>query len=158
MDEIPDPIVLGSFIKYDKSPNVFFNLKQDFYYYNLVYMVDNYIWRFAKAISYQEYLRQGSSPHKIRGTLAPTTIDKAGWHLSYFGDANFISNKIKNFGHQEFNTDEITDEGNIAKKLKSGEDILNRYEIKLTKISVRDNKYLPPKYLEYLSKFINDTS
>jgi len=39
-----------------------------------------------------------------------------GWHLSYFGDINFIKNKINNFAHQEFNNNNFTD----IKKIEEG--------------------------------------
>jgi beta-1,4-mannosyl-glycoprotein beta-1,4-N-acetylglucosaminyltransferase len=32
-------------------------------------------------------------------------IQNGGWHLSFFGNTDFIINKIKNFAHQEHNTE-----------------------------------------------------
>jgi beta-1,4-mannosyl-glycoprotein beta-1,4-N-acetylglucosaminyltransferase len=155
IDEIPDPASIIDTYSHELSPFGFFNLKQDFYYYNLNYL-NNEEWLFPKLITYQEYLRRGSVPSKIRILHAPETVEKGGWHLSYFGNASYIKNKIINFSHQEFNTDEITDTSNIENKIKNGKDILNRHGTILKKVSIEDNNYLPPKYDKYLNNFISD--
>jgi len=87
--------------------------------------------------------------------MAPATIEKGGWHLSYFGDASFIKNKIINFSHQEFNKEEIIDEKNIEDKIKTGKDLFNRNGVTIKKISIKYNNYLPTRYNEFLSKFID---
>jgi len=153
VDEIPDPKTISEH-KNSTSIISFANLKQDFYYYNLC-STNSEIWLFPKIITYQEYMRQGSMPSKIRISMAPATIEKGGWHLSYFGDASFIKDKIINFSHQEFNKEEIIDEKNIEDKIKTGKDLFNRNGVTIKKISIKYNNYLPTRYNEFLSKFID---
>jgi beta-1,4-mannosyl-glycoprotein beta-1,4-N-acetylglucosaminyltransferase len=154
IDEIPDPKLIHTY-KTSNSILPFANLKQEFFYYNLHHKM-NEIWIFPKLITYQEYVRLGSVPHKIRNLNAPTTLDKSGWHLSYFGDVEYIKNKIQNFSHQEYNTAEITDESLLQSRIKNGEDILNRQTTKIKRVDIDEHSYLPPKYKEFLSKYIDD--
>jgi beta-1,4-mannosyl-glycoprotein beta-1,4-N-acetylglucosaminyltransferase len=53
-------------------------------------------------------------------------IDNAGWHLSCFGDAEFISNKLKNFSHAELDTPEWTEVSNIQRRIDGKIDIIER--------------------------------
>jgi hypothetical protein len=70
------------------------------------------------------------------------TIKHGGWHLSYFGTAEFIKNKIENFSHQEYNTPNFTEIGSIDNKIQSRQDIYDR-NIKLLK---NESSYLPPGF------------
>ena len=68
----------------------------------------------------------------------------------------YIKNKIQNFSHQEYNTAEITDESLLQSRIKNGEDILNRQTTKIKRVDIDEHSYLPPKYKEFLSKYIDD--
>lgn len=46
---------------------------------------------------------KGNSPQRFREIYNVNFIPNAGWHFSWFGDAEFCKNKIKNFAHQELN-------------------------------------------------------
>ena len=82
---------------------------------------------------------------KIRYMNAPI-LNNGGWHLSYFGDSKFISNKIKNFSHQEYNSDQYTNEENISMRVNSGKDLFGR-SINFQHISIDQNKNLPFNYM-----------
>jgi beta-1,4-mannosyl-glycoprotein beta-1,4-N-acetylglucosaminyltransferase len=154
LDEIPDPSMLTA-VK--TSPNSFgisyAALQQDFYYYNLNSKM-NEIWIHPKIITFAEYVKVGRKPSSIRLGNAPAIVESGGWHLSYFGSAEFVQNKLFQFAHQEFNVPEITDIENLDNKMKSGQDILGREHVQITRIPIRDNTYLPPRYEEFLSNFI----
>jgi beta-1,4-mannosyl-glycoprotein beta-1,4-N-acetylglucosaminyltransferase len=79
-------------------------------------------------------------------------IPNAGWHLSYFGDARFIRNKLEHFGHQEYNSEEYTNENHINNAIREGTDLFNRDNITITKIKIGDNP-LPPR-LDLLSNYL----
>ena len=79
-------------------------------------------------------------------------INNGGWHLSYFGDTNFIKNKLENFSHQEFNKSEYTDLDKIEKRVQNGECLFNK-NIKFEKLKIEDNNYLPLDYSKYLTKY-----
>lgn len=48
-----------------------------------------------------------------------------GWHLSYFGDANHIKNKLKSFCHPEVNNERSL--SNLEEHIKNGTDFLGWY-------------------------------
>ena len=152
VDEIPDPRTLV-LIKETAQQIPFAALKQDFYYYNLNSRM-NEIWLHAKIITYSEYLKMAKKPSAIRLANAPLKIENGGWHLSYFGDSRFIQNKLIQFAHQEFNLPEITKLENLDERMKSGQDILGRQHVNITRIPIKNNQYLPVQYEEFLVKFI----
>jgi beta-1,4-mannosyl-glycoprotein beta-1,4-N-acetylglucosaminyltransferase len=91
------------------------------------------------------------SCNNIRISIFPVILN-GGWHLSYFGDANFIKNKIENFSHQELNTNNFTDLVKINEKINNCVDLYDR-NIEIKKINIEDNNYLPIEYNIYLTKF-----
>ena len=149
VDEIPDPNTLTMLkdVTFDIAA-----LCMDFYYYNLNSRFDTN-WFHAKILKYSKFLSMNTTCDKIRHTRS-NIITKGGWHLSYFGDARFIQNKINNFSHQEFNTENFTDPEKIDKRIKNFGDLFDRPGSDLRKAPVNENNYLPPLYKEYLGKFI----
>jgi len=127
-------------------------LCMDFYYYNLNTRFDTK-WYHPKILSYKTFIDMNMSCDTIRHT-ACNFINKGGWHLSYFGDARFIQNKISNFSHQEFNTENFTTLEKIEKRITNFGDLFDRPESQLRKVPINENNYLPPLYKEFLGKFI----
>jgi len=150
VDEIPKPTILES-IKNGvfKIPQVL-SLELDFYYYNLKCKLEEK-WYKSKLVMYK-YYKQNSSPQNIR-FLDTLCITNAGWHLSYFGDSNFIKNKIQNFSHQEFNNEEFTNLEKITDRIKNSKDLFNR-ELKIYNIPLDKNTNLPPLYDTLLKEYI----
>jgi beta-1,4-mannosyl-glycoprotein beta-1,4-N-acetylglucosaminyltransferase len=150
LDEIPDPDTLLDI----KKGNIMIELNtlcMDFYYYNLNTLIDEN-WIYPKIISYKKFKELNIGCNAIRYSGSCPIIEKGGWHLSYFGDSNFIKNKITHFAHQEHNHDEITDIKKIEERVNKGLDLFKR-EITLKKISLYNNLYLPPKHNVYLKNF-----
>lgn len=56
----------------------------------------------------------------------PTGTGYGGWHFSYLGTPEFISDKLQAFTHSEYNTPEFTDVERIRQRIAAGEDILGR--------------------------------
>ena len=77
-----------------------------------------------------------------------------GWHLSYFGDAKTIQNKIKTFSHQELNLEKYTNLETIQQNIINQRDIFNRADCEIIKISVKDNTFLPPQWETFLAKYV----
>lgn len=75
-------------------------------------------------------------------------IPNGGWHFSYFGDVEFIKNKIRNFSHQEFNNSTYLNDYIIKNRIKNSVDLYGR-NIKITYIDIKDNLRLPPN-IDYL--------
>jgi hypothetical protein len=78
-------------------------------------------------------------------------IEKGGWHLSYFGNIDFILKKIDSFSHQEYNNDLYLDKNELEQKMKNGINLLNNSE--LVYIPLEENTNLPFQYDTYLEKF-----
>lgn len=139
-DEIPDINTIRDFKKI--LINNIFNLEQDMYYYNLNNKF-NYKWYFPKILPYYLYLRY--TPTQIRGFYTINSIQKGGWHFSYFGDTNFIINKIKNFSHQEWNNSKYIDKNQIENLINNNKDLFFRGDDPI-RIEIEDNNYLPNNY------------
>lgn len=153
VDEIPDPDEM-KILK--EAPFQIFkvaSMRQQFFYYNLNSKMDE-IWLHPKIATYEGYVLCECNPQFMRMHKSYNIIDKGGWHLSYFGDAKFIKNKLESFSHQEFNNEEYTNEELLKERMSNFQDILVRPKNNVSKISTKDNKYLPPRYEEFLSNFV----
>ena len=78
----------------------------------------DHLWYFSKIFRWQWFLMNDFKLDDIRMS-SWITIKQGGWHLSYFGNSSFISNKIKNFAHQEYNSTDYTDLNIIQKAISS---------------------------------------
>lgn len=150
VDEIPDIDILRK-IKTKELILDIATLEQDFYYYNLECKM-NKSHNLSKIVSYKKFKELKLCDH-IRNYTNCNVIKKGGWHLSYFGDSSFISNKIKNFSHQEYNKNMYTDTSLIEQRIKNGTDLFDRGTETFTIINIQDNNYLPPKYEEICYDF-----
>lgn len=151
VDEIPDTDTLQD-LKEKNSVKSSMTLRQEMYYYNITCKF-NGVWHFPKLINYGTY-KNINSPQRIR-MGGGAIIQKGGWHFSYFGDVNFIKNKIQNFSHQEYNNSQFVNDEHIENVIKGGKDLFKRenQNITYTTIQPENNPYLPKKY-EKLLKFI----
>jgi len=126
------------------------------YYYNLT-CKNGEKWNHPKIVSYEYYVNElERTPQKCRLMNTRYYIKKGGWHLSYFGDSNFIKNKIQQFSHQEFNLEKYTNEDIIKEKINNNKDLFSRNNEKWITIPISENDYLPTKYDIYLNKFLGN--
>ena len=155
LDEIPDPRTLFK-IKQNENDNKIndvHSLEMDLYYYNLNtrFIIK---WYSAKIIPYKKYKETNILCNDIRCFYnSPNIIKNGGWHLSYFGDSNFIKNKILNTPHQEFNNDNFTDIKKVEERVKNFSDLYDREEYAIEKIKIQENNYLPVDFNIYLKKY-----
>jgi GR25 family glycosyltransferase involved in LPS biosynthesis/tetratricopeptide (TPR) repeat protein len=140
LDEIPDPCTLN-LIKMESNLEVLSQFEQDFYYYNLNNKLPD-LWYSCKIFKYR--FLKGKTIQELRLEVL-YGIYPGGWHLSYFGSPGYIANKIKNFGHQEFNTSTFTDESKILSRIENSIDVFDR-PIHLDYVPVTKNNYLPPNF------------
>ena len=102
LDEIPDTKTVLN-LK-NNGVDCMYNLEMDLYYYNITCKYDKK-WLQPKILNYGSYIKY-NSPHVIFRELPNIPIIKnGGWHFSYFGDVEFIKNKLRNFTHEELNND-----------------------------------------------------
>ena len=152
VDEIPDPFSLESIsTNVSISVSSFFIFRQKYHCYNLK-TVRDIDWIHAKAFSVRTWkeklMSECFSTIRLYGVtlpigvkISPQLILNGGWHLSYFGTIEFISNKLQNFSHQEF--DVSLDD--IMKRKEEGKHIMGREDITHTIVPLEKNTYLPPK-------------
>jgi beta-1,4-mannosyl-glycoprotein beta-1,4-N-acetylglucosaminyltransferase len=150
-DEIPDPNTLDRVKKGDIIVDINI-LQMDLYYYNLNSKVQ-VVWHLCKIISYEKYKELNESCACIRLHANGPCISNGGWHMSFFGDVNFIKNKINNYAHQELNNDNCTDLLKINERINNFIDPHDRNYVLVEKIEIKDNKYLPIEYDVYLNKY-----
>jgi beta-1,4-mannosyl-glycoprotein beta-1,4-N-acetylglucosaminyltransferase len=157
VDEIPNPNILIQ----TKLHNLGFNhdtlnrLALDMYYYNLYYRVgEGSNWHGVKLLTYKSYKNNKLTFQQMRiweWTNNVPVINNGGWHLSYFGDIDFIVKKIQSYSHQEYNNVTYLNREQLLEKIKNGTNLLNNSS--LVYIQIEENNNLPHKYDVYLSKF-----
>lgn len=152
LDEIPDPntvlMVKNSEIKINIA-----SFDQDIYYYNLTTRVPEQL-SALKILTYQKYKELNTTCQNIRHSSESMKhiIPRGGWHLDHFGDKNFMLNKLKNFSHQEYNNSFYTSLDFIEKCMKNKVSVFTPGK-QLLNVEVKNNRYLPPRYNEFLSNF-----
>ena len=144
-DEIPDCDALHRIRRAETVVETAKCLEMDMYYYNLT--CKGTTWHFAKIIPYSEYKTTRDADH-IRH-LSCDRIPASGWHFSYFGDVEFIQNKLKNFSHQEYNNSNYLDAKKIAAQIDTCDDLFfrdNHHTHGFRKIPLHENTYLPKNH------------
>ena len=157
VDEIPNPNILIN----AKNNTLSFNnntlnrLALDMYYYNLYYRIgEGSNWHGIKLFTFQAYKNIKLTFQQMRVweySYNVPIISNGGWHLSYFGDIDFIINKIGSYSHQEYNNQNYLDKNELVQKIKNGINLLNNNS--LVYIPIEENKNLPYKYDVYLNNF-----
>jgi Glycosyltransferase family 17 len=142
LDEIPDRNTLKTL----EIGDGVYALLQDFYYYNFT-CKNKQFWTQVRVLNFKTY-KHYMNPHSIRMIQPEKSkqISRGGWHLSYFGDTEFIANKLKNFCHQEYNHSAYTDTKTIQDKIQKGIDLFGRTSEDFVKIPIEENDYLPDGY------------
>lgn len=159
IDEIVDPERLKE-IKYTQNLNKIkiSKFEQDLYYYNLRTKYCSK-WYRVKILTFEKFkelyeIYGNATIENIRNEIVvDDVIVKGGWHLSFFGNKEFIQNKIKNFSHQELNNSFFTNEEYIQKQINEQSDLFSR-NITFYKINIHENDYLPPFYKTLLHHFL----
>jgi beta-1,4-mannosyl-glycoprotein beta-1,4-N-acetylglucosaminyltransferase len=151
LDEIPHPTTLKKIKNGLIRIDTISALDQDMYYYNLNTFMGK--WDLSKIINYEYYLKQPLDLTSIRLLPGCKMLSNGGWHLSYFGDSNFIKNKLEQFTHQEFNSNKFTNTTCIKNKIENSLDLFGRKQ-NIIKIPETMNTHLPSRYKEFLSKYV----
>lgn len=138
LDEIPNKNILR--MPYELGA---YALKQDLYYYTLNYKA-NEPWQMARLLDYKTYKTYVSAQFIRSKLINLPRIENGGWHFSYFGNIDFIVNKIRNFCHKDWF--ESLSYEDIKEKVLKGE-IMSAYQHHtLNYIPISENKNLPEGY------------
>ncbi len=155
LDEIPNPNIIND-IKKNTLKITYNCLIMDNYYYNLHNKLSSTL-NASKIVLYnivKNFTIEDIRRNKIN--IDCISIEKGGWHLSYFGDIKFIQDKINNFSHQEYNNTNHTSSNIIEERIKNNIEIFGRKKNKITFIKIKDNTFLPFNYNIYLKDFYNE--
>jgi beta-1,4-mannosyl-glycoprotein beta-1,4-N-acetylglucosaminyltransferase len=129
VDEIWNPN-LSDFLRSGQIHYEAARLEMQFHYYHLNCIGvgrGNSKWThpyFAKI----DYINSNNNLSNIRTEVHLPAIGNAGWHFSYLGGAEKVSDKINAFAHQETNTAEINNLIHLKRCINLGIDHLNRPE------------------------------
>jgi len=153
IDEIPDTKIITQ-IKENTPPTSLLTFNQNLYYYNY-WTRANRKWPGTVAATHSvvknQYNYNFQQIRKDRCTSPHLGNEgdyrTGGWHFSYFGDEEFIINKIKNFSHQEYNVDEYTSREKIKKVIEEGKDLFFR---DFQTFTVEKNGSYLPKHIHLL--------
>lgn len=120
--------------------------RQEFFYYNLECKHAG-IWWQSRAMTYAKLKEIGSANTARRFyPISNEYYENAGWHFSYFGGTDQIINKIKNFAHQEYNSEEYLVKEKIEEYIKNNKDLYGRDFINLIYCPIESNSNLPKNY------------
>jgi len=157
LDEIPDRNMLNSLKSMEIKNDFVYNFNVKLYYYNLNCRSKG-ICIYPRMTNYYTYINKfDRKPNSIRrygDDNYKITIEQGGWHLSYFGDIEFIKNKIREFAHQEHNNQHYLNDEKIMHQIKTQGDLYFRSggESDFEYVAFENNNYLPENY-EELIKF-----
>lgn len=70
-------------------------------------------------------------------------IDNAGWHLSYFGNREFIADKLKSFMHYDLAQQTNITQQSIQYAINTGSDLFRRADFILDDVPLGDMSHLP---------------
>lgn len=149
VDEIPNLEAIDRAVRLLNNRHFVF-LETKFFMYNLgQHLVER--WPATSLIKNHFYKTNKIKPQDLRnGKDAAFRVLNGGWHLSYFGDISRIQTKIKNFTHQEFNTEQFTDPEWIKKKIEEGVDLYDR-KFPMMKSNIDE---LPEDFLRCFKRFM----
>ena len=130
LDEIPDTQTI-SMLKTQGIMNIY-HLFMDMYYYHINCKL-NVKWEQAfilPYILYDKYTRVlNYTLTDLRMNLDNTITQHVvlgGWHFSYFGNSEFIINKLKSFSHTLYNNNKYLNNSIINEAIYNNNDILQR--------------------------------
>lgn len=139
-----------SFIKaedYNDDISIFY---MDTYWYNLNTKSEA-VWVFSRVCTYKKLIEIGGF-QKFFEYSPKIHYLKGGWHFTYFGDENFIIEKLQSFAHECFNKEEYKNSEIISERVKNKVDLFNRPLEKLNSVEITESMFLPFNYRKLLDK------
>jgi len=145
-DEIPNCDLLKS-IKFGLFPiqnNVVYSLQMMLYYYTIEYTTETK-WAHPKILNYA-MCKRFRTLTQIRFHWQ-AGIRNAGWHLSFFGDVDFIKNKVESFAESV----EYSEQGKSLEHLQKNYDekVLHFNGEKLIHVPLAGNTNVPKYFLNH---------
>ena len=132
-DEIASPEAIANY----KLSDGIVRLKQRMFYYYLN-CENKEGWDWQKIAPYSEVKRL--TPCGIRYPPAGDLplVEAGGWHFSFCGNAEHVSQKLSDYSHREYDTPEINNVEVIRQKVEAGEDVFGR-DLKYEFVEIDDS-------------------
>lgn len=131
-----------------KEDGTLFTPLMDMFYYNFECKA-GYLWSFPKILTYGRF-NSLEDVQSLRSYDSDGEYLFGGWHMSYFGDIDFIINKIQSIAHSEFHTDKYKDREYIRDKVVNKIDLFERGHEKWQYVPIEGNSFLPKNYNDLL--------
>lgn len=147
LDEIPNSDAIDRAVRLLAHKN-FVVMETRQFYYNLGQCL---VEPWPATVLGQKKFVKNVTPQRLRDTKNSLLwVKHGGWHLTYFGSADAIQNKIKNFAHQEFNSDQFTNLDYIEDRVKNG---LELYGRPFPMVRVKPNEF-PDHFLKCFGRYL----
>jgi beta-1,4-mannosyl-glycoprotein beta-1,4-N-acetylglucosaminyltransferase len=147
LDEIPHKQNLALFTQYLENTPIF-GLEQRMKVCNLDEQPGLWI---GPVMTYVKRVKE-QSPQWIReNRFQSAKVAGGGWHLTWWGGAEKIQTKIKNFAHQELNTPEFTDISRIQERIIQNKHPINELVVNY---DCPPEGALPEDFVKIFSKYI----
>ena len=143
-DEIINPLLLQDLEWFNPSNHYVAECRAFYYKLNILYQEDWMgsrlcTWKHLKNTTIDQHRQNHQNAHKIQD---------AGWHFSFFGNAEDFKLKLASYEHTENNTDQVT--STASEKIEQGLDPLGRTN-KLVTVPLDDS--YPQYVLENQDKY-----
>lgn len=123
LDEIPNKNIIKSINQKNDTHTNFHNSMRQ-YYINVEKIREYWIGSFCCNWSYLKNLNNGLNGLRMAKRNRGETIENSGWHFTFLGGPEKIKEKIRAYGHQEFNNDYILN--NVEQRMAANQDIFFR--------------------------------
>lgn len=147
LDEIPNPQLLDNLPSLERP----LRCRQLCFFYQFNNLnVDKPLWSGSRIFRY-DYLETNSlqSLRKLPKSMC-RIVERGGWHFSFLGDIDFITDKLNDFSHQEYNTPQLNNPETIKAAIASGLDVRGR-EYRYTPVKV--DTFFPEYLRTHLDRY-----
>lgn len=150
LDEIPNKLAIQTAKEIIKSPLDVIVLQQTLFYFNFSrYSIEPWC---GSIISTNKGIKN-YTPQNLRDNRNGIhRIQNGGWHISYWGGAEKVSEKIKSYSHTELNNEYYTNIEVIKQKMKADVDPFNSS----IKTIATDFSNLPSDFVNIFKKYSRD--
>lgn len=122
LDEFPKRELINTLTFNNNHKNFHNSMRQ--YYINVEKINEDWIGTFACEWKYLSVLDKGLNGLRMAKRTQGQTLQNAGWHFTFLGGPEKVKEKIRAYGHQEFNNEYIL--SNVQQRIASNQDIFFR--------------------------------
>jgi hypothetical protein len=138
-DEIPRASKVTEFAKIVANGDIAGGLLRFYYYFLNGYR--DYPWRSVIGLSVEACVARTPTEWRtdyMKRRIRLQPVDEAGWHFSFLGGVDVISDKFEAYAHEEFDRMFFKSKEMIAKRIEEGTDPVGRANIKIEYVEVDD--------------------